>query len=320
MFERLVKEHWNQRKYSKDIYAPPEMTQMVKSDRGEMEEMMVAIYASAGTLRGDQLSGAGGPERSFSRAAAVCLGLLCALLLAGVVALGVIYLMTVTVERHQLQTKYDILTRERDQLNTSNIILTRERDQLNTSYINLTIEIRQLNTNNTNNTNLTRERAQLQSSNTILTRERDDLKRRLCDVTSCPDGLQKFGCSCYYVSTEEKNWAGSRQDCRGRRADLVIINSPKEQEFLNNFTKRVWIGLSDTVTEGNFTWVHGTPLTTPMYWYSKQPDNHIYAGNVDEGCTEIYYPSPADTHVVLPKTWNDNRCDKNNYWVCERGI
>ena len=57
MFERLVKEHWNQRKYSKDIYAPPEMTQMVKSDRGEMEEMIVAIYASAGTLRRDQLSG-----------------------------------------------------------------------------------------------------------------------------------------------------------------------------------------------------------------------------------------------------------------------
>ncbi|XP_046901529.1 C-type lectin domain family 12 member B-like isoform X2 [Hypomesus transpacificus] len=223
-----------------DIYATPDMTQKVKSDGGEMEERMVDIYVSADTLRshdpcseaddptpenpaGDQLSGAGGPERSLSRAAAVCLGLLCALLLAGVAALGVIYLMTVTVERHQLQTKYDILTRERDQLNTSNIILTRERDQLNTSYINLTIEIGQL---NTNNTNLTRERAQLQTSNTNLTRERDDLKRRLCEDL---DGWRRFGYSCYYISTEKKNWAGSRQDCRDRGADLVIINSPKEQ-------------------------------------------------------------------------------------------
>ena len=41
--------------------------------------------------------------------------------------------MTVTVERQQLLTKNDFLTRERDQLN-------RERDQLNTSYINLTRE------------------------------------------------------------------------------------------------------------------------------------------------------------------------------------
>ena len=38
--------------------------------------------------------------------------------------------MTVSVERQQHQTKYDILTRQRDQLNTSNINLTRERDDL----------------------------------------------------------------------------------------------------------------------------------------------------------------------------------------------
>ena len=53
VFERLVKEHWNQ---STDIYAKPEKTQMVKSDRGEMQENMV-VYANADTLRGDPLSG-----------------------------------------------------------------------------------------------------------------------------------------------------------------------------------------------------------------------------------------------------------------------
>ncbi|XP_046901540.1 CD209 antigen-like [Hypomesus transpacificus] len=284
MFERLVKEHWNQRKYSKDIYAPPEMTQMVKSDRGEMEEMIVAIYASAGTLRRDQLSGAGGPERSLSRAAAVCLGLLCALLLAGVVALGVIYLITVTVERHQLNTSNINLTRERDQLQASNSILSRERHQLNSSYI-------------------------------ILTRERDDLERRLCKGQ---DGWRRFGWSCYYVSTERKNWTDSRQDCRDRGADLVIINSLEVQKFLNNLNKRVWIGLTDTVTEGNFTWVDGTPLIKPTYWWHSQPDNHPKTPSIDgEDCAEIYY-SPSD--VPPPRTWNDYTCDSDNFWVCERGI
>ncbi|XP_046901511.1 C-type lectin domain family 4 member M-like isoform X3 [Hypomesus transpacificus] len=349
-----AKPDMTQKVNSDDIYAKPDMTQKVKSDGGEMEERMVDIYVSADTLRshdpclqakdptaensaGDQLSGAGGPKRSLSRAAAVCLGLLCALLLAGVVALGVIFTRVKddktikTMERDQLQTSNAILTRERDQLNTSYTNLTRERDQLQISYTNLTRERDQLQSSYTNltrernqlqssYTNLTSERDQLQTSYTNLTRERDDLKRRLCNVTSCSVDWLKFGCSCFYVSTEKKNWAESRKDCRDRGADLVIINSPEEQLFLNNFTKRVWIGLTDTVTEGNFTWVDGTPLTTPKYWYDKQPDNHVYAGNVDEGCAEIYYPSPADTNVVLPKTWNDNRCDYKNYWVCERGI
>ncbi|XP_046901535.1 CD209 antigen-like protein E isoform X2 [Hypomesus transpacificus] len=221
------------------------------------------------------------PLSSLWRAAAVCLGLLCALLLAGVIALGVIF----------------------TRVNEDKTIKTMERDQLQTNY-----------------TDLSRERDQLQTSNTNLTRERDDLKRRLCDLTSCSAGWPKFGCSCYYVSNEMKNWTDSRQDCLRRGADLVIINSHKEQEFLNNFTKRVWIGLSDTVTEGNFTWVDGTPLTTPTYWFSPQPDNHLYKGNVNEDCAEIYYPSHSDTKVGIPKTWNDNRCDFNNSWVCERGI
>ncbi|XP_067106058.1 uncharacterized protein [Osmerus mordax] len=306
-----------QKSMSEDIYAKPDMTQKVKlkdmsadadmtqkvmSDRGEMEERIVDIYVSVDTLRGhdpcseadhpipentagDRHSGAGGPERSLSRAAAVCLGLLCALLLAGVAALGVIYLITVTVERQQLNTSNINLTRERDQLQTSNNILSRERDQLNTSYI-------------------------------ILTRERDDLKRRLCKGLG---GWKWFGCSCYYVSTELKNWTDSRQDCIGRGADLVIINSPEEQEFLNNLTKRVWIGLNDTVTEGTFIWVDGTPLTTPMYWYGHQPDNYPpnTPGSVGEDCAEIYY-NPSE--VPLPKTWNDNTCDSKNVWVCEQRI
>ncbi|XP_062334220.1 macrophage mannose receptor 1-like [Osmerus eperlanus] len=371
---------------SDDMYANIDMTQKVMSDRGEMEERMVDIYVSADTLRGhnlcskadnptaentaeDQLSvsplcsDAERPEKRIYRVAAVCLGLLCLFILAGVIALGVkntsfsdeniIQTMKskklqtsntiLTRERDQLNASNTNLTRERDQLQTSNTILTRERDQLNTSYANLTRVRDQLNASNTiltrerdqlntsyanltrvrdqlnaSNTNLTRERDQLNTSNTILTRERDDLKRRLCDVTSCTAGWQKFGCSCYYVSTGKNNWADSRQDCRDRGADLVIINSPEEQDFLNNLNKNVWIGLTDTVTEGNFIWVDGTPLTTPTYWWASQPDNYANTpGSVGEDCAEIYY---APSEVPPPRTWNDNKCEFRNYWVCEKGI
>ncbi|XP_046901542.1 CD209 antigen-like protein E isoform X2 [Hypomesus transpacificus] len=236
-------------------------------------------------------------ERRTYKAAAVCLGLLCVLLLAGVIGVGLFHLTRVTVERDQHQSKYDNLTRERDQLQTKGNNLTRERDQLQTK-----------------SDNLTRERDKLQMKYDNLIKERDHLQNVYC----CPNGWKKLNCSCYYVSTERKNWTDSRQDCRDRGADLVILNSPEEQVFLNNLKKRVWIGLTDTVTEGTFIWVDGTPLTTLKYWWGSQPDNYSkQPGSDGEDCAEIYY-SPSD--VPPPKTWNDYTCDSDNFWVCEKRI
>ncbi|KAF5896430.1 C-type lectin domain family 4 member E-like isoform X1, partial [Clarias magur] len=71
-------------------------------------------------------------------------------------------------------------------------------------------------------------------------------------------------CSIYFMSTEEKNWTESRQDCRDKGADLLIINNKEEQEFISKQLDRseFWIGLSDRDTEGEWKWVDDTPLTT----------------------------------------------------------
>ncbi|KAK6324625.1 hypothetical protein J4Q44_G00039670, partial [Coregonus suidteri] len=155
------------------------------------------------------------------------------------------------------------------------------------------------------------ERDQLQTSYNNLTAERESLQNLLCEKTCCFDGWKKFDCSCYFLSTEEKTWEESRQDCLKRGADLVIINSKEEQEFICNLKKRVWIGLTDRETEGTWKWVDGTTLTTE-YWYDKQPDNAGPTG--DEDCAEIYkYWRPL-------KAWNDISCDSKLNWICEKRV
>ncbi|XP_029605396.1 C-type lectin domain family 4 member E-like, partial [Salmo trutta] len=157
---------------------------------------------------------------------------------------------------------------------------------------------------------LTKERDQLQT-------ERDFLSGRFTNLKqTCSEGWQKFDSSWYFLSTETKTWKKSREDCLERGADLVIINSDKEQEFLFNLNKGVWIGLTDSVTEGTLIWVDGTPLTNPRYWSPYQPDNggdkpEEYG---EEDCVHIHKEqSPR-------KSWNDLSCDSKLNWVCEKVV
>ncbi|XP_031670779.1 C-type lectin domain family 4 member M-like [Oncorhynchus kisutch] len=320
---------------SEAIYAEPDMTNKVKFDRGEMKERIVDIYVSADTLRdgetitkreetadtapnngpGDQHSVHVQWWKRPSGVAAVCLGLLCVLLLAGIIGLAVYYGVTdhhTSTEREQLQTSYNNLTKERDQLQTSYNILTKERGQLQTSYNNLTKERDQLQTSyNT----LTKERDQLQTSYNTLTKKRDQLQKEKDDVMSKLSNLKQtrregwhtFESSWYFLFTEAKTWEESRQECLKRGADLVIVNSDKEQEFLFGLTMKAWIGLTDSVTEGTWKWVDGNPLTTPRFWGSGQPN-----GDGSEDCALFSHSSPDQGK------WHDYPCSSNHYWVCEK--
>ncbi|XP_036789826.1 C-type lectin domain family 4 member E-like [Oncorhynchus mykiss] len=220
-----------------------------------------------------------------SGVAAVCLGLLCVLLLAGIIGLSVQYSnvsKNSSAAIDQLQTSYNTITKERDQLQTSYNNLTKERDQLQTSY-----------------NNMTKERDLLQTERDVLSGRLSNLKK------TCPEGWQKLESSWYFLSTETKTWEKSRQDCLERGADLVIIKSDKEKPFPFKLKKRVWIGLTDSDNEGTWKWVDGTPLTTG-FWYDPQPDNG------EEDCVEI--------HTDPLKAWNYLSCSENRHWICGKGV
>ncbi|CAB1327002.1 unnamed protein product [Coregonus sp. 'balchen'] len=116
----------------------------------------------------------------------------------------------------------------------------------------------------------------------------------LCHHTEnacCPDGWRKFGCSCYYISTESKTWNDSKQDCLGRVADLVIINSKEEQVFLTEFNKTAWIGLTEIDEEGTWKWTFLFNLHLRVWIGTGGQDSLMivvrFRGKRE--CVEIYY-------------------------------
>uniref|UniRef100_A0A3Q2QSD4 CD209 antigen-like protein E n=1 Tax=Fundulus heteroclitus TaxID=8078 RepID=A0A3Q2QSD4_FUNHE len=125
----------------------------------------------------------------------------------------------------------------------------------------------------------------------------------------CPDGWTRFGCSCYFKFEDKKMWYESRIQCQDRGADLVVIDSPDEQEFVKELNDKgeSWIGIQRTWIRAKGTyewgWVDGSPLTQ-TFWAEGWPRKDSYWEYAtccnDEGkWTHKYYTNP-------------------NSWICEK--
>ncbi|XP_036439671.1 CD209 antigen-like protein 2 [Colossoma macropomum] len=114
----------------------------------------------------------------------------------------------------------------------------------------------------------------------------------------------------YFISTGGKSWSESRQDCRGRGADLVTINSREEQNFIEILRRgqRAWIGLTDRDTERVWKWVDGSALTT-RFWRSGEPNGAAYEDCVVTGDKS----DPVNN-------WADYPCKQRFVWICEKSI
>uniref|UniRef100_A0A674CY08 C-type lectin domain-containing protein n=1 Tax=Salmo trutta TaxID=8032 RepID=A0A674CY08_SALTR len=71
-----------------------------------------------------------------------------------------------------------------------------------------------------------------------------------------------------YPSNPWKTWEQSRENCKQNNADLVVIGNQKEQEFIHNHTQYYfdmhhgyWIGLSGIANISQWLWVNGSQQT-----------------------------------------------------------
>uniref|UniRef100_A0AAQ4NQV3 C-type lectin domain-containing protein n=1 Tax=Gasterosteus aculeatus aculeatus TaxID=481459 RepID=A0AAQ4NQV3_GASAC len=245
-----------------------------------------------------------GPSSPRSRphvAAAVSLGLLSVLLLAGLVCLG--------VHVHVSGDKLSSVSAERDQLKDN---FTAQTAELSSIKANLA---ERLQVSGDKLSSVSAERDQLKDNFTALTQEKGGLQLLCKQKKTCPEGWRMFSPSCYLLSTRDGSWENGRKDCGDQGAALVIINSLEEQKFLLNITQRhSWIGLSDKDTEGTWKWIDETPLnSTAAYWYREgdvaQPDNGGIGSTVEEDCAHIK-PDPNPQN-----SWNDLPCKTNMQWI-----
>uniref|UniRef100_A0A672QEI5 C-type lectin domain-containing protein n=1 Tax=Sinocyclocheilus grahami TaxID=75366 RepID=A0A672QEI5_SINGR len=100
-----------------------------------------------------------------------------------------------------------------------------------------------------------------------------------------------------FMSSELKSWSDSRQYCRDRGADLVIINSEEKQVSLCECLE----------IEGIMKWVDNSPLN------QGEPNN--YGGNED--CIELNFKREETGWSPL-NSWNDVPCSEKKKGICEK--
>ncbi|XP_067437313.1 C-type lectin domain family 4 member F-like isoform X3 [Thunnus thynnus] len=204
---------------------------------------------------------------------------------------------------HSYSTSYKHLTEERDTLKKNLSDCDNKTLDLEASFKTLPEERDEL---RKNLTDFDKKTLDLEASFKTLTEERDELKKKLTDfVHYSQQGWKYVNGSLYYISLNMKTWNESRTDCLQREMDLVVVNSREEQEFINRYRKRMWIGLTDSEREGTWKWVDGTPLTT-SFWHSGEPNDH----NDNEDCVETKFKDK--------NSWNDAVCGDRHSWICEK--
>ncbi|XP_058889912.1 macrophage mannose receptor 1-like [Acipenser ruthenus] len=135
----------------------------------------------------------------------------------------------------------------------------------------------------------------------------------------CPQDWLLFGNKCFLFKGRHDgkdefhaNWTFAQTWCGDQGGDLAVIDNQYENDFVASYLEDirapVWIGLSDVLHEGKFTWSDGSQVLYTN-WNAGEPNNF---GDSGEHCTMI-----AHSHRETGR-WNDGGCQSKLGFVCYR--
>ncbi|KAI4892284.1 hypothetical protein NFI96_012002 [Prochilodus magdalenae] len=266
-----------------------------------------------------------GPRSRSYRLATIILGLSCAVFLAIIIGLSV-QINRVSDNHDSLFLNSSRISSQLEQLRSDHKSLIESKKALQDKHDEDTKQIKSLQTNIATETRLKNE---LQYQNRDLREEKRKLKSQLTNLEDncglCLPNWVLMNNTCYFFAVSEtiprKGWAAGRQECTKKGADLLVINSKEEQEFISDSLKALrynlpfsyrngfWMGLKDDQAEGVWKWLNGT-IMTDRYWMEGEPNDDLGI----EDCAAVY---PTTNPM---KSWNDVPCAHPLKWICEKEI
>ncbi|XP_033733674.1 perlucin-like [Pecten maximus] len=135
----------------------------------------------------------------------------------------------------------------------------------------------------------------------------------------CPNGYVRHDDSCYkFFSSVLATWAESLTYCELFESKLAVIETEREQTFIEGLLSRewhtgasdgVWVDGTDLLIEGEWVWADdGTPINTQGYnkWFPGEPNS---LGRRGEDCMDLLHHEKYN--------WNDNSCERKQNFLCE---
>ncbi|XP_041844291.1 C-type lectin domain family 4 member M-like isoform X3 [Melanotaenia boesemani] len=171
------------------------------------------------------------------------------------------------------------------------------------------------------------EKRRLENQTEQLSRDRDDLNWTLGVILtfnsfpvnefcpnktcqSCRTGWIQYQKKCYlfYEDSPWKTWSDSRQYCKNKNADLVVIDDLQEQQFIGQNTKYYfdqhhgyWMGLQNNGT----TWV----------WIDGHKDTLQYWRTLNAKLYGLMIPG-----TNISQSWDSGDIEFQNKFICEDDV